>query len=197
MLFNVLALQNYLGSPWSHTWSLAVEEHFYLLLPFALLGFTRLGRSRGRRITSIPAVPMAAFALIVFCTAARCYTARSYPYRELTSLTPTHLRIDGLFFGVMISYYRNFLHFDFTKYRKILIFIFIVSISPMHVLELEVSGFVRTAGFVLLYVGYGCVLLGTAPGASAGGAGGARSLLAGSRGRLHRRLQLPDLPVAP
>lgn len=37
MLPNLLHLQNYLITPITHTWSLSVEEHFYLALPFVLV----------------------------------------------------------------------------------------------------------------------------------------------------------------
>ena len=37
LLPNLLHLQNYLITPITHTWSLSVEEHFYLALPFVLL----------------------------------------------------------------------------------------------------------------------------------------------------------------
>ena len=35
--------QNYIGSKWGHTWSLAVEEHFYVLLPLAMAYLLRRG----------------------------------------------------------------------------------------------------------------------------------------------------------
>jgi len=42
---NLLFLHNYVGTnPAGHTWTLAVEEHFYLLLPFLLAGLVWLGR---------------------------------------------------------------------------------------------------------------------------------------------------------
>ena len=43
---NLLNIQNYLPLLRIHTWSLAVEEHFYLILPFVILLLIR--RKRGR-----------------------------------------------------------------------------------------------------------------------------------------------------
>jgi peptidoglycan/LPS O-acetylase OafA/YrhL len=38
-------LQSYVPGIWDHTWSLAVEEHFYLLLPIVLTVMLRSNRS--------------------------------------------------------------------------------------------------------------------------------------------------------
>ncbi len=46
-LAEALFVQNYWQGVWDHTWSLGVEEHFYILLPILLLFLVR--RSPGRR----------------------------------------------------------------------------------------------------------------------------------------------------
>src|SRR5258708_39463837 len=38
----VLFLQNYLGGVWNHTWSLAVEEHFYIGIALLVAAFAPL-----------------------------------------------------------------------------------------------------------------------------------------------------------
>jgi peptidoglycan/LPS O-acetylase OafA/YrhL len=46
LLAEVLFVQNYYGGVWGHTWSLCVEEHFYLLLTACLFFLSK--RARGR-----------------------------------------------------------------------------------------------------------------------------------------------------
>ena len=41
LLAELFFYQNYQRGIWDHTWSLAIEEHFYLILPFVLLYLKR------------------------------------------------------------------------------------------------------------------------------------------------------------
>ena len=77
-------LQNYLGSIWGHTWSLAIEEHFYIFLPLALTLMLKV-RRRGNPFLPIPYLFLV---VAVGCLAGRLTTAQSYPgfsHRLITS----------------------------------------------------------------------------------------------------------------
>ena len=99
---NVLNIQNYVATIRPHTWSLAVEEHFYLLLPFLLYWLTRRRRGEGP-IRSIPALPWIALGLTLYCIAGRWLAVQSRG-----GLSRTHLRIDALFVGVLLAYWARF-----------------------------------------------------------------------------------------
>lgn len=92
--------QNYVGEIWGHTWSLAVEEHFYLLLPLLL---TVLIRYHG-----FAWIPWIFAALASTCLALRIHAALSQPFDHHLHFQPSHLRFDALFTGVFLSYLHNF-----------------------------------------------------------------------------------------
>lgn len=90
----IVQVQNYVSvDVATHTWSLAVEEHFYLLLPPVLVLALRDGRGR--------AVPWIAGALAVACFAMRWASDVEVPTE------PTHLRLDSLFLGVTLGWLQH------------------------------------------------------------------------------------------
>jgi peptidoglycan/LPS O-acetylase OafA/YrhL len=101
----VFFFQNYAPGYWNHTWSLAVEEHFYILLPLILL-FMVKRNGGGNPFSRIPLLVLAMAALSLTLRCLTCYLQPSYGYH--THAFPTHLRIDGLFIGVLIAYYYHF-----------------------------------------------------------------------------------------
>jgi peptidoglycan/LPS O-acetylase OafA/YrhL len=155
---NWVHLQNYFGTTRGHTWSLSVEEHFYLLLPVFLLLVIPYRRPDG----SMPAIPIAAVTLIVVCTTLRILINPRLPLTWLNMIAPTHMRIDSLFFGVMLAYFYH-LHpralARFSRHRFGLILLGLALISPMAFIDQLNSPFVYTIGFTMLYLGYGCILL--------------------------------------
>ena len=95
-----LFFQNYLANTINGpTWSLAVEEHFYLLLPLLLLFICRIAGIRppsSRFIYCL--VPLLVLPLVF-------RTARSLTHGiELNDFMETHFRFDGLLFGVLVQW---------------------------------------------------------------------------------------------
>lgn len=156
---NLMHLQNYLGTGRGHTWSLAVEEHYYLALPLvvAALGSSALGRRLGLRRS----IPWLAVFLMIACTAARLAILPSSPYDKFTHYYPTHLRIDGLVFGTLLAYWYHF-HGPAVKIvaarRRILGLAALALVVPFGALRAE-AAITYTVGYTMLYLGYGCLLL--------------------------------------
>ncbi len=104
-------VQNYLPALWDHTWSLAVEEHFYFLLALVVAALVRRDIARSRtnvppRVGRDPFVALVPIFGAVALTelALRMATARyGQPYFT-HHLYPTHLRLDSLLFGVLLAY---------------------------------------------------------------------------------------------
>jgi peptidoglycan/LPS O-acetylase OafA/YrhL len=163
LLPNLLHIQNYSGMTDGpdgrplilsrvsivHTWSLAVEEHFYLLLPPLLLALRRHLRL---------------FPLLVACISVACLALRltnlGQEYSSIRNLWPTHLRIDSLFVGVLPAWayhIRPDLWQRWTARPRLLLGCGLGLIAPMLVFDLH-SPFTWTVGFTLLAAGYACIL---------------------------------------
>src|ERR1700680_1202227 len=98
--------QNYVGAIWGHTWSLAIEEHFYLLLPIALFLMLKL---RPGSNDPFRAVPHVFLVVASCCLALRIWNAAYHPaFDHRLHYEPSHLRFDSLLFGVFLSYLHNF-----------------------------------------------------------------------------------------
>ena len=88
------------------------------------------------------------------------YVFVNYDFNSLTHTYPTHLRIDSLLFGVLLSYLYTFTkieHLCFVKESKILL---IISFLFLHHLFLLIKYlFMHVFGFTLLYVGFGILVM--------------------------------------
>jgi peptidoglycan/LPS O-acetylase OafA/YrhL len=89
-------LQNYGLQPDAegHTWSLAVEEHFYLVLPLAI---ALLGPKRTWKWLIPLSLSFVPICLGLRVLAAYQHPAGAFPFGE------THLRVDALLFGVALA----------------------------------------------------------------------------------------------
>ena len=151
-------MQSYFAGIWGHTWSLAVEEHFYLLLPLGLIWLRR----RKLRGDPFPALPWVFLMIAVSCLALRTINWIERPYQHQTHLFPSHLRIDSLFFGVALSHLYHFDREAFVRFirvnRTAILIASAVCILPSFVLPLERGWFIPTLGLTGLYLGFGGIL---------------------------------------
>jgi peptidoglycan/LPS O-acetylase OafA/YrhL len=101
----IVFVQNYLPGLWPHTWSLAVEEHFYVALPLLLL---LLRRRRGATDDPFRWIPWIYAAVALSCFALRVVALTGHPLEEGEVVGQTHLVVDALLLGVTISYFHHY-----------------------------------------------------------------------------------------
>jgi peptidoglycan/LPS O-acetylase OafA/YrhL len=155
-------IQNYNAPFWNHTWTLAVEEHFDLLLPLVLSILIRKNRDARNPFRSVPYLVLA---VSIGCLAIRImnYLLRSdYSFR--THVFPTHLRLDSLLFGVAISYAHHFhgpwLQRTFRPLRHVLIALGAAVLGSAALLPSYRGFYVHTFGFTVHYLGTGALMVG-------------------------------------
>jgi len=97
----LLFLQNYLAPQVvGPTWSLAVEEHFYVLLPLLLTGLIVLCRGESQRALRL--MPYMAMLVITLVVTGRLLSALSGV--ENDDFMQSHFRFDTLFMGVLLHW---------------------------------------------------------------------------------------------
>lgn len=160
ILSELLFVQNYLQGIWSYTWSLAVEEHFYVGIAglFGLLLMRE--RGDGNPFRTMPAIFAGTTAT---CLALRVLNLVLFPeYAHRPYLFGTHIRIDSLMFGVLLAYLSHFRRLDSILSRvstPLLLATGAVSLSPAFIFELETNRWLAIVGVMMFYVGGGCFLV--------------------------------------
>src|ERR1700730_69839 len=160
-LAEVFFVQNYWPGVWDHTWSLGVEEHFYILLPAVLLLLLR--RFPGQR-DPFRALPWIFILIAIMCIAFRaasvCFGTPNYH----TAYAASHDRIDALFFGALLGYFYHFRRqvldhlLSSTRNRLVLAACSAGLFSTVFLFPRN-SRLFSTVGFTCLYLGFGGVLL--------------------------------------
>lgn len=154
----VFFFQNYVGGLWNHTWSLAVEEHFYILLPVLLRVLVWVN---GNGKTPFDAIPRIFIVLAIVVLLMRTWNAFTQPYAHMTHMFPTHLRIDGLFFGVLIAYGYHFYFDKYVAYCRRWMKVFWVGGSALLALAVVLphnAVVMQSVGLTGLYIGSGLLL---------------------------------------
>ncbi len=107
LLAECMFIQNYAPGMWNHTWSLAVEEHFYILLPLLLVGLMKLNRNAEDPFAWV--LPIGVLVCGVVILGLRMEQQVRIPnFHHHTHMAPTHLRLDSLLCGVLLAYVHHF-----------------------------------------------------------------------------------------
>jgi peptidoglycan/LPS O-acetylase OafA/YrhL len=149
---DLLFVQNYADGTYAHLWSLAVEEHFYIALPVGLWWLTK--RKCREPFSRLPIV---CGGIGLLCLLMRTYLAFTQAPAFSTFATPTHVRIDSLTFGVLLSYLCEFRPAVIEKLLKLRWLVLVISLAllvPSTVVPWE-KFFTHTLGYSFLYLGFG------------------------------------------
>src|SRR6267142_2154954 len=157
----VFFLQNYWHGVWDHTWSLGVEEHFYILLPTVLLFLVRRFPARRDPFFALPRIfAVVAIMCIGFRAASVCYGTPNFH----TAYAASHDRIDALFFGVLLGYFYHFRREDLDQllhpmWNRVAVAACSAGLLSTVLLFPRDSKLFSTFGFTCVYLGFGGVLL--------------------------------------
>lgn len=155
ILGEVFFLQNYWMHMWPHTWSLAVEEHFYWMLPVLLIVMTKKSKNKENPFGGIPWVFVG---LAITCLALRVLE-NSWGVQAAALKYQTHLRIDSLFAGVALGYYRHFRPELFARAAQKPLWVpGLLLLVPAFIFNLG-TPVMDTIGFSSLYAGFSCLVV--------------------------------------
>lgn len=168
VLFDVVFMQNYVlgwGYAYPASWSLAVEEHFYFVLAIFLWGIfnKKLIQFEVLNENQFSIFEKLLFAALLFIFLLRIISNIQFPDQLIRNITMSHLRLDSLLAGVLISYWYYFrrekLVFFYLNYQKYLLILSLSLISFAPFVDIIFSFFIKTIGFTLLYIAFGILLI--------------------------------------
>lgn len=185
---HALFVQNYADwqpGVWVHTWSLAFEEHFYFLLAAFMAWKLRPAGGMPTLRQAVTGFVVAAL-LVILARVITTYGVLTDPDQGRLQLHffATHLRIDSLLFGVLLSYLyhvRPDAWERLTRVRWRLIVAIPLLLAPAFVLP-GPDPFTMTIGYTMYYLAFGALLALALPstrvGAVASSAGSIERMLA-------------------
>ena len=160
-LSELLFIQNYKPGIWNHTWSLAVEEHFYIFL--SLLFFVLVSVGKNSVTKTFDAIPKIFILLASVCLFWRCLDYKFAGFVYEINIEQTHFRLDSLFFGVFLAFlwhFRGLAESEFLrKYKNFIGLIGVCCFVPVFIFDPGKTYWLATFGLTILYIGGGCILL--------------------------------------
>lgn len=150
----VFYVQDYFTGLWNHTWSLAVEEHFYFMLAFI---FWWLKKKQDWLKKSI----FFFILLIVIINILKYFSSGSLSAANRLTYY-THFRIDGLLFGIVISYLHHYHQSICIWWQRYVALPFAVILLPC-IYYIGIAGIFSPVqfqyGYTVLYLYFGNLLL--------------------------------------
>lgn len=151
---NYIFIQNYMDYEirWTHSWSVAIEEHFYLLLPLVLLVLIP---------TKFKSLPKVGLTVCLFVLGVRVLLTliRDLPWTNF--YYPSHMRFDSLFFGVLLGYFYQYRRNVFLRAGKL--WPLFLALTPVlilaYVFPVEQSRLSYTFGFTVFYLVFGGLVI--------------------------------------
>ncbi|MBO9698928.1 MAG: acyltransferase [Sporocytophaga sp.] len=169
MLFDLTFVQNYFwkwGYAYGPSWSLAVEEHFYIGFSLFLWAYIKLNSQEFKKQDNNSGVGIFGLLLlliVVLCFSLRLYANIQHPDQSVQIFTRTHFRIDSLLAGVFVSYlyYFKFEYLSkiFSAYKYRLLSIALAGLCWTPFVNAVPSLFAKTIGFTLLYISFSIILV--------------------------------------
>lgn len=168
-LSDMFFVQNYIwefGYAYSASWSLAIEEHFYISLALLLsliIGYKNNSKPvPGNQILNFSTEKII-ISFMSICLLLRIVSNILFPNEQVRNFSMTHLRIDSLLAGVLVSYiyyFKNkYLKRLFIKYKKNALVVSFLLISFAPFFDALSSFFVKTIGFTMLYIAFSIILI--------------------------------------
>ena len=169
MWADALFVQNYArhAEILTHTWSLAVEEHFYLLLTLALFSMMRRSKSGFDNLpwwilgASLLILSMRVVTSVVDPLTSTMSVAEMFANFERHTFS-THLRLDSLLMGVLLSYYRCFQPERLRKFARrfgsYFPMVSILLLTPVLIYP-QSSPLIETVGFSMIAISFALLII--------------------------------------
>src|SRR5258706_7023662 len=163
-LREIFFVQSYSYGLWMHTWSLAVEEHFYIFLPVFLLTIIRFSSDRHDPFRVIPWTFLFIATICLIFRTSKIYWTPAAVFRNQMVMNPSHDRMDALFFGVFLGYLHHYRPEILERlfqplWNRVAIGVLTAALLSCPFFLTRDSHFLLTLGLSFLYLGFGGLLL--------------------------------------
>lgn len=158
ILGDLLFLQNYLDSIWNHTWTLAVEEHYYLAIAAAFW----IAQRRGKLDRFIASLPKTGSLICLVCLTFKLLVFYFVPEGPLYINLNTHIVFDALLVGSVLAplYCANWgqMRPVFLRWRFVIVSGAVLGLLPTFLIKTP-EGLIFPLLYSINYILFGAVVM--------------------------------------